>query len=147
MSADGRFFAFESEANNLTLADDNSQFDIFVRDVILETTTRVVRPMTTVPPAEVYNPVLSADGLSLSYRMGSSLIIRSVRPTITSVSTGSAASAGGDVVTITGSRFTSSMRISIDQVIVPTTFVSETQSCPESPPFLQRPARRLVGRS
>ena len=41
ISADGRFVAFDSNASNLVPGDTNNTFDIFVRDVLTNTTTRV----------------------------------------------------------------------------------------------------------
>jgi Tol biopolymer transport system component len=41
ISADGRFVAFESLASNIVPGDTNSSYDIFVRDTITNTTTRV----------------------------------------------------------------------------------------------------------
>ncbi|MGB7895074.1 MAG: calcium-binding protein, partial [Microcoleus sp.] len=40
ISADGRFVAFQSYASNLVPGDTNNQFDIFVRDLSTNTTTR-----------------------------------------------------------------------------------------------------------
>ena len=39
--ADGRFVAFESDASNIVPGDTNSSRDIFVRDTLTNTTTRV----------------------------------------------------------------------------------------------------------
>ena len=41
LSADGRFVAFESEASNLVAGDTNDSIDVFVRDLLTMTTTRV----------------------------------------------------------------------------------------------------------
>ncbi|MEG5067223.1 calcium-binding protein [Microcoleus sp. B3-A4] len=41
ISADGRFVAFQSDASNLVPGDTNNQSDIFVRDLLTNTTTRV----------------------------------------------------------------------------------------------------------
>ncbi|MEG4920756.1 calcium-binding protein, partial [Microcoleus sp. F10-D1] len=41
ISADGRFVAFHSDASNLVPGDTNNRFDIFVRDLLTNTTTRV----------------------------------------------------------------------------------------------------------
>ncbi|MDD5631453.1 MAG: CARDB domain-containing protein, partial [Methylococcales bacterium] len=41
ISADGRYVAFESAANNLIVGDTNRTWDVFVRDRTLNTTTRV----------------------------------------------------------------------------------------------------------
>ena len=41
LSADGRFVAFESEASNLVTGDTNDSIDVFVRDLLTMTTTRV----------------------------------------------------------------------------------------------------------
>ena len=41
ISADGRFVAFDSDASNIVPGDTNSNRDIFVRDRLTNTTTRV----------------------------------------------------------------------------------------------------------
>src|SRR4051812_9597885 len=41
LSANGRFVAFESEASNLIAGDSNDSIDVFVRDLVTLTTTRV----------------------------------------------------------------------------------------------------------
>ena len=41
ISADGRYIAFNSQASNLVKGDTNQQYDIFVRDRLAKTTTRV----------------------------------------------------------------------------------------------------------
>jgi Tol biopolymer transport system component len=41
ISASGRYVAFASTANNLVTADGNNKSDVFVRDLVLNTTTRV----------------------------------------------------------------------------------------------------------
>jgi Tol biopolymer transport system component len=41
LSANGRFVAFESEASNLVTGDTNDSIDVFVRDLLTATTTRV----------------------------------------------------------------------------------------------------------
>src|SRR2546430_2161595 len=64
MSADGRFVAFESDANNLvTVSDSNAHRDIFVRDLSNNRTTRVsLRSGTTSTEAngDSFNPSISA---------------------------------------------------------------------------------------
>ncbi|MEG4007642.1 hypothetical protein QUA41_18730 [Microcoleus sp. Pol11C1] len=41
ISGDGRFVAFQSEASNLVPGDSNDSTDIFVRDLLTNTSTRV----------------------------------------------------------------------------------------------------------
>src|SRR5438067_2367503 len=41
VSADGRYVAFYSQATNLVPGDTNGTFDVFVRDLLTNTTTRV----------------------------------------------------------------------------------------------------------
>ena len=41
ISADGRFVAFTSLASNIVPGDTNNTYDIFVRDTLTNTTTRV----------------------------------------------------------------------------------------------------------
>ena len=69
ISADGRFVAFESSADNLVAGDLNFSTDIFVRD-LTDTTTVLV----SVDSAEVqagidsYDPSISADGRFVAFR-------------------------------------------------------------------------------
>jgi hypothetical protein len=67
ISADGRFVAFESEANNLVPADTNSSADVFRRDRMAGETVRVSVTadgfeITTLLFAAGENPHISADG-------------------------------------------------------------------------------------
>ena len=45
VSADGRFVVFSSDASNLVAADGNGTTDVFLRDRLLGTTTRVSEPV------------------------------------------------------------------------------------------------------
>jgi len=68
ISADGRFVAFESDANNLVADDTNSSFDVFVRDLTSTTTVRVsVDSAESQGDSGSYNPSISADGLSVAF--------------------------------------------------------------------------------
>jgi Tol biopolymer transport system component len=63
VSADGRYVAFRSYATNLVTGDTNGFEDIFLRDNLLKTTTRVSRTITnaqTNGPSD--SPCISADG-------------------------------------------------------------------------------------
>lgn len=60
ISGDGRFVAFTSDADNLVAGDTNHVRDVFVRDVVAGTTTRVQGPAQ--PDAASTNPSMSADG-------------------------------------------------------------------------------------
>ncbi len=63
LSADGRYVAFRSEASNLVAGDTNNAQDVFVRDVVAGTTTRVSVDSTgTQGNGDSYNAVVSADG-------------------------------------------------------------------------------------
>ncbi len=63
ISADGRYVAFASLANNLVSGDTNNKSDIFVRDRLTGETTRVsVDVNGNEGNAASINPVLSADG-------------------------------------------------------------------------------------
>lgn len=62
MSSDGRYVAFESDADNLVAADTNDSTDVFVRDMLTGTTTRVSIGYDGSELAESsYSPKLSAD--------------------------------------------------------------------------------------
>jgi Tol biopolymer transport system component len=64
ISADGRFVAFTSDADNLSVeVDDNEVFDVFVRDVLLGTTERVsVSSTGDQGDLDSYAPSISANG-------------------------------------------------------------------------------------
>lgn len=62
-STDGRFVAFESAAANLVTDDTNGKTDIFVRDLLAHTTTRVSAASNgDQADNSSYRPVLSQDG-------------------------------------------------------------------------------------
>src|SRR5690606_196143 len=63
ISADGRFVAFSSVATNLVGGDTNGREDVFVRDLVLGTTTRVsVSSDGVEADRSSYFPSISADG-------------------------------------------------------------------------------------
>src|SRR5262245_16303406 len=63
ISADGRFVAFESEATNLVPGDTSGLIDIFVRDLVTGTTTRVsVDSAGRQANGSSRNPAISAEG-------------------------------------------------------------------------------------
>src|SRR5262249_55118667 len=63
ISADGRFVAFESQATNLVPGDTNGMGDVFVRDRMTGTTTRVsVASDGSQADGESFRPAISADG-------------------------------------------------------------------------------------
>lgn len=63
LSADGRYVVFASEANNLVGGDGNGDMDVFRRDLLAGTTTRVsVSSSGAESDADSSRPFLSADG-------------------------------------------------------------------------------------
>lgn len=68
LSADGRFVFFESAASNLVIGDTNNRRDLFIRDAVAGTTTRVsvdgVDPRAT---AASYAGAINADGTAAAY--------------------------------------------------------------------------------
>ena len=75
ISADGRFVAFSSEANNLVPRDTNGQSDVFVRDRRRRKTTRVsVSSDGRQGRAEAYGPTISADGRYVAFTSYGSLV-------------------------------------------------------------------------
>ena len=72
LSADGRFVAFDSKANNLVAGDTNSMFDIFVHDRLTKQTTRVnVNSKGEQAAAQLYgsfSPAISADGRYVAFQ-------------------------------------------------------------------------------
>jgi Ca2+-binding RTX toxin-like protein len=74
ISADGRFVAFNSDASNLVLGDTNSKGDIFVRDTLTNTTTRVSLDSAGIL-GESGIPSISADGPFVAFDSISSNIV------------------------------------------------------------------------
>ena len=72
LSADGRYVAFSSVADNVVLGDTNAVSDVFVRDLQTETTTRVsVDSHGGQLDLVSLSPAISADGHYVSYLSGS----------------------------------------------------------------------------
>ena len=68
ISPDGRFVAFESPASNLVPGDTNSSLDIFVRDTLTNTTTRVsVDSAGNQGLGHSASPSISADGRFVAF--------------------------------------------------------------------------------
>jgi Tol biopolymer transport system component len=72
ISADGRYVAFETEADNLSTEDDDEVGDVFVRDIQAETTTLVSRQSAGEGGAggdsASTDPAISADGRYVAFR-------------------------------------------------------------------------------
>jgi Tol biopolymer transport system component len=62
ISADGRFVAFHSDADNLSDEDDDRTDDVFVRDLLQRTTTLVSRTSSGPGDGHSGRPSISADG-------------------------------------------------------------------------------------
>src|SRR4028119_2147177 len=76
ISADGRFVAFSSLASNLVPGDTNNSFDIFVRDTLTNTTTRVsVDSAGNQGNGGSDNPSISADGRFVAFTSVASNIV------------------------------------------------------------------------
>ncbi len=67
-SADGRFFAFESDADNLVPADTNGNSDVFLFDRLRNTTIRVNTSLSgSQANDQAFSPVMSTDGRFIAY--------------------------------------------------------------------------------
>ena len=76
ISADGRFVAFRSTANDLVPGDTNAKDDIFVRDLTTNTTTRVGLAIGGGQPDGFANsPSLSADGRFVAFSSQSTNLV------------------------------------------------------------------------
>jgi Tol biopolymer transport system component len=76
LSADGRFVAFESYADNLVSGDTNSLPDIFVRDRLLGTTTRVSLGLLGAEgDGECHDASISWDGRYVAFASGSTNLV------------------------------------------------------------------------
>jgi Tol biopolymer transport system component len=68
MSADGRFVAFESRASNLVAGDTNGAYDVFVRDTVAGTTSRVSVDSTGAQANDgSVSDAISADGRYVTF--------------------------------------------------------------------------------
>lgn len=77
ISADGRYVAFASYATNLVPDDTNENADVFVRDTVAGTTTRVsVTGSGADGNAASSNPVISADGRQVTFGSLASNLVR-----------------------------------------------------------------------
>jgi Tol biopolymer transport system component len=76
ISADGRYVAFSSDADNIVLSDTNSVRDVFVRDLTTATTSRVSVDGSGNQLALVsQSPAISADGRFVTYLSGTEVTI------------------------------------------------------------------------
>src|SRR5207249_3753086 len=76
VSADGRFVAFASFADNLVIGDTNGANDVFVRDRVAGTTTRLsVSSGGDQGNASSFSPSLSADGRFVTFRSYASNLV------------------------------------------------------------------------
>jgi Tol biopolymer transport system component len=67
ISADGRYIAFQSSASDLVPGDGNGAYDVFVRDMVAGTTTRV--SVDTAGGDDAYlDPAISADGRYIAFQ-------------------------------------------------------------------------------
>jgi Tol biopolymer transport system component len=75
-SGDGRFVAFQSAATNLVPGDTNSRFDIFVRDLLTNTTTRVsLDSAGNQGDGGSVNPSFSGDGRFVAFSSNASNLV------------------------------------------------------------------------
>jgi len=69
ISSDGRYIAFQSNATNLVADDTNRTWDIFVRDLIAGTTTRVsTGPLSVQSNGGSLTPSMTSDGSALVFQ-------------------------------------------------------------------------------
>ncbi|MEG4857952.1 calcium-binding protein [Microcoleus sp. K1-B6] len=106
ISADGRFVAFSSDASNLVPGDTNNTRDIFVRDTLTNTTTRVsVDSADNQANSFSYEPSISADGRFVAFWAGATNLVPGdtndnsdifVRDTLTNTTTRVSVDAAGN---------------------------------------------------
>ncbi len=76
ISANGRYVAFQSSASDLVASDGNAVTDIFVRDLVANTTTRVSVDTTGGDPDDhSFNPSVSADGRYVAFQSRASDLV------------------------------------------------------------------------
>ena len=79
ISEDGRLVVFSSAAPNLVPADNNSAQDVFVRDLLAGTTTRIsVATNGAEANGTSYLPLISSDGRTIAYVSGATNLISGV---------------------------------------------------------------------
>ncbi|MEG4235616.1 calcium-binding protein [Microcoleus sp. Pol11C3] len=104
ISADGRFVAFSSGASNLVRGDTNNTSDIFVRDTLTNTTTRLsVDSAGNQRNINSYTPSISADGRFVAFSSGASNLVPGtntndifVRDTLTNTTTNVSVDSAGN---------------------------------------------------
>jgi Tol biopolymer transport system component len=88
LSADGRYVAFSSDAGDLVLGDGNSDFDIFVRDLVAGTTVRVsVDTAGADPDGGSFYPHISPDGRYVAFYSWASCRVMGTAPPTSSSAT------------------------------------------------------------
>jgi len=120
ISADGRFVAFDSDASNIVPGDTNGQRDIFVRDTLTNTTTRVsVDSASNQANSNSDDASISADGRFVAFTSEASNLVPGdtnntvdifVRDTLTNTTTRVSVDSAGNQ----GNRSSSSPSISAD---------------------------------
>ncbi|UNU18018.1 calcium-binding protein [Microcoleus vaginatus PCC 9802] len=77
ISADGRFVTFDSNASNLVPGDTNDTYDIFVRDTLTNTTTRVSVDSAGNQgnDSSFYDPSISANGRFVAFASSASNLV------------------------------------------------------------------------
>ena len=76
VSRDGRYVAFESRATNLVPGDGNGDYDVFVRDLVAGTTTRVsVSSGGVEGDRDSRNAAISADGRYVAFNSGATNLV------------------------------------------------------------------------
>jgi Tol biopolymer transport system component len=76
LSSDGHYLVFESDASNLVTGDTNGVTDIFVRDTVANTTTRIPRGTDGGNPnGASTRPSISADGRFITFQSDASNLV------------------------------------------------------------------------
>jgi Ca2+-binding RTX toxin-like protein len=120
ISADGRFVAFDSGGSNIVPGDTNNTGDIFVRDTLTNTTTRVSVDSAGNQANDASNsPSISADGRFVAFDSSASNIVPGdtnntedifVRDTLTNTTTGVSVDSAGNL----GNSYSNNPSISAD---------------------------------
>ena len=105
ISADGRYVAFVSDASNLVSDDTNAEDDVFVRDTLMNTTTRVSVSSAGIEGNNIsHSPSISADGRYVTFQSLASNLVSGdtngngdvfVRDTLTNITTRVSVSSDG----------------------------------------------------
>jgi Tol biopolymer transport system component len=153
MSGDGRYVAFQSSSDTLTAGDGNERWDVFVRDRVLGTTTRLDVVSDGLGPGDARVPHVSGDGCCVAFEYTESVpdgtsrryvLTRERSPVLTGIGPSSVPDTGGTTMTLAGVGFQFGLpTIRIAGINVPGT--GDQLTSPTSATFIDPPHLGFTG--